>query len=177
MERFKYLLEPILGRSGFNPSIPSFIANNLPGLFNNAREQQYRIQSPQNELTKGSEQFRKMFAPPKRLMFNGSFQAAQEEAQKEKKWLLINILSDDIFDCHRLNRDTWNNDLVHTIVSAFFIFWQVDQSTGEGTRFKSLYRVDDYPYIAIIDPRTGENVKHWIGFMDAHKMVDERKSC
>jgi hypothetical protein len=115
-----------------------------------------------------------MFAPPKNLVFNGSFQAAQHESQTQKKWLLINIQADDIFDCHRLNRDTWTNELVSAVVDAFFVFWQVDKATAEGTRFNSLYHVHDYPYIAVIDPRTGENVKHWVGFMNSQKMADER---
>lgn len=32
-----------------------------------------------------------MFAPPLKLMWQGPLESAQQKAEKEKKWLLINI--------------------------------------------------------------------------------------
>lgn len=158
--------------TGFSSLIPSFLTENL-GFLRGRPTTQPQVASPQAELTKGSDQFRKMFAAPKKLLFNGQFQDAQNEALEKGKWLLVNIQQDDVFDCHRLNRDTWNNELVSMLIEVSFVFWQVDQASAEGNRFKSLYHCDDYPYIAIIDPRTGENVKHWTGFVGHVKMSDE----
>ena len=35
---------------------------------------------------------------------------------------------------------------------------QIQRITDDGVRFKQLYHVTNFPYIAIIDPRTGSNV-------------------
>ncbi|KAL0481568.1 hypothetical protein AKO1_012302 [Acrasis kona] len=162
-------------RGGFSSIIPSFLSESMPAFLRGRGQPQQpqHVNNQQTELTKGSDQFKKMFAAPKKLLFNGAFQDAQNEALSKEKWLLVNIQQDDVFDCHRLNRDTWNNELVSMLVELSFVFWQVDQASAEGNRFKSLYHCDDYPFIAIIDPRTGENVKHWTGFMNHVKMSDE----
>jgi len=33
--------------------------------------------------------------------------------------------------------------------------------TDEGIKFKQLYHVEKYPYIAVIDPITGEKIVNW----------------
>ena len=37
------------------------------------------------------------------------------------------------------------------------VFPQIHSITDDGLRFKHLYNVDIYPYVAILDPRTGIN--------------------
>lgn len=34
-------------------------------------------------------------------------------------------------------------------------YLQIHRITDDGMRFKQLYHIDSYPYIAVIDPRTG----------------------
>ena len=62
-----------------------------------------------------------------------------------------------------------------SIVEAFFIFWQVEDSSNEGKRFCGFYKVTTAPTIAIIDPRTGEAVKTWTGFVEKEKLIGHRK--
>jgi hypothetical protein len=63
------------------------------------------------------QQLSDLFAPPRELMFTGPFQAARSQAKDERKWLMVNVQRDDEFDCHRMNRDVWKDDLVANVVS------------------------------------------------------------
>ncbi|CAM9333923.1 unnamed protein product [Laminaria digitata] len=69
-----------------------------------------------------------MFSPPTELMFMGDFQAARQAAKQQKKWLLVNIQADGEFDCHRLNRDVWKDEMVQNIIQCNCIFWQVEHA-------------------------------------------------
>lgn len=48
-----------------------------------------------------------------------------QAAKLQKKWLLVNIQADGEFDCHRLNRDVWKDEMVQNIIACNCIFWQV----------------------------------------------------
>jgi hypothetical protein len=45
----------------------------------------------------------------------------------------------------------------------------------DGARYLLFYPNEIRPVISIIDPRTGEMMKQWSGFVDAHEMLKERK--
>ena len=36
-----------------------------------------------------------------------------------------------------------------------FVFWQQYKESDEAVRYMTFYKISDWPYIAIIDPRTG----------------------
>ena len=57
-----------------------------------------------------------MFSPNASLTFHGSFQSARAAAKDGKKWLLVNIQSENEFACHALNRDVWQDGIVESIV-------------------------------------------------------------
>ena len=66
-----------------------------------------------------------MFAPPTHLMHRGGgFMGAKNMAKDARRWLLVNIQSQDDFACHALNRDVWREELVENLVREGFIFWQ-----------------------------------------------------
>ena len=41
------------------------------------------------------------------------------------KWLLVNIQTITEFDCQRLNRDTWSDAALKSLVAESFVLWQV----------------------------------------------------
>ncbi|EFC45172.1 UBX domain-containing protein [Naegleria gruberi] len=146
-------------------SVPSFVTSNQ---YNNRANQQFQS----SRLTKHGDEFSEMFKKPD-IVFKGSFDAAKQEAETSGRWLIVEIQKDDIFDCHRMNRDTWNHEVVKTIVDTFFVLWQADDGTNQAELFKTRYRIRSYPFVCIIDPRTGENMKTWEGkYIDASTMVD-----
>ncbi|GJR84976.1 plant UBX domain-containing protein 7-like protein, partial [Tanacetum coccineum] len=47
-----------------------------------------------------------LYRPPFALMFNGPFEKAKEAANRQDRWLLVNVQSTKEFNSHMLNRDT-----------------------------------------------------------------------
>lgn len=74
---------------------------------------------------------------------------------------MVNVQNSQEFSCQVLNRDVWSSPAVKEIVSEHFLFWQVYNTSRDGERYIQFYPVNQYPYISIIDPRTGELVESW----------------
>eukprot|EP00668_Euglena_longa_P038522 GGOE01049540.1.p1 GENE.GGOE01049540.1~~GGOE01049540.1.p1 ORF type:complete len:420 (-),score=138.49 GGOE01049540.1:202-1428(-) len=115
--------------------------------------------------------FGRLFQPPD-FCFIGTLDQAKNLAIKEGKWLLVNIVGANDFHSQRLNRDTWSNDTVTATVVAYFVFWQQESTSEGGALFTSLYHVGEAPTCVILDPRTGEAVASWVGFLDCEDMSD-----
>uniref|UniRef100_A0A3Q0S5Y0 UBX domain-containing protein 7 n=1 Tax=Amphilophus citrinellus TaxID=61819 RepID=A0A3Q0S5Y0_AMPCI len=125
-----------------------------------------------------------LFRPPIELMHKGSFETAKDCGQMENKWLMINIQNVQDFACQCLNRDVWSNDSVKTIIREHFIFWQVYHDSEEGQRYIQFYKLNKFPYISILDPRTGQKMVEWnqldvasfleqaTGFLAEHGQLD-----
>ncbi|KAL5121875.1 UBX domain protein Ubx2 [Pleosporales sp. CAS-2024a] len=109
-----------------------------------------------------------LFRPPFELMYQGAWEKARDMGKDEEKWLLVNIQDPAIFDCQRLNRDIWKNNDIKATVRENFIFMQYAKDDPRGQQYINYYfhardSSDAYPHIAIVDPRTGEQVKVWSG--------------
>ncbi|KAF1987829.1 hypothetical protein K402DRAFT_392624 [Aulographum hederae CBS 113979] len=110
-----------------------------------------------------------LFRPPFELMWHQGWDQARDEGKENSKWLLVNIQDPSIFDCQALNRDIWKNASVRETVKENFIFLQFAKDDPRGQTYMQYYfhdmkDIDDaYPHIAIVDPRTGEQVKVWSG--------------
>ncbi|XP_056420424.1 UBX domain-containing protein 7 isoform X3 [Hyla sarda] len=125
-----------------------------------------------------------LFRPPIDLMHKGSFETAKECGQLKNKWLMINIQNVQDFACQCLNRDIWSNDSVKSLIREHFIFWQVYHDSEEGQRYIQFYKLSDFPYVSILDPRTGQKMVEWhkldvnsfleqvTGFLSEHGQLD-----
>ncbi|KAL7990803.1 hypothetical protein Chor_014233 [Crotalus horridus] len=118
-----------------------------------------------------------LFRPPIDLMHKGSFETAKECGQMQNKWLMINIQNVQDFACQCLNRDVWSNDAVKNIIREHFIFWQVYHDSEEGQRYIQFYKLGDFPYVSILDPRTGQKLVEWhqldvTSFLDQESLID-----
>jgi hypothetical protein len=96
-----------------------------------------------------------LFKPPFDIMFAGTFEELRITGQKKRRWLLINLQDSTQFSSQVLNRDVWNHEGVRAILSKHFLFWQIHKVTDDGLKFKQLYNIDSFPYVAVLDPRTG----------------------
>ena len=99
-------------------------------------------------------------------MYKGGWESAREEGREQLKWLLVNIQDGSVFDCQILNRDLWKNSSVVDTVRENFIFLQYSKDDIRADQYLQYYfqehsNPDLYPHIAIVDPRTGEQVKVW----------------
>ncbi|KAL1922255.1 uncharacterized protein VTP21DRAFT_9794 [Calcarisporiella thermophila] len=131
----------------------------------------------------------RLFRPPFDIMAKTGFEQTRDVAKQEGKWLLVNVQDLTDFTCQVLNRDLWSNETVKDIIREHFLFLQFGSTTPEGRKFLSFYPTTSYPYITILDPRTGELVKKWnVGmtpeefliaiadFLDSHSLVGGSKS-
>ncbi|XP_013995092.2 LOW QUALITY PROTEIN: UBX domain-containing protein 7 [Salmo salar] len=159
-------------------------------IFDGFRDFQTETIRQEQELRNGSAADKKLstladlFRPPVELMHKGSFETAKDCGQLENKWLMINIQNVQDFACQCLNRDVWSNDAVRTIIREHFIFWQVYHDSEEGQRYIQFYKLNKFPYISILDPRTGQKMVEWnqldvasfleqvTGFLTEHGQLD-----
>lgn len=111
---------------------------------------------------------------------------ARQQGKDSEKWILVNIQDPSIFDCQVLNRDIWKNPGIMDTVKENFIFMQYSKDDPKGNQYVQYYfqnkdNQEAYPHIAIVDPRTGEQVKVWSGsptpramdfLMQLHEFLD-----
>ncbi|PGH27847.1 hypothetical protein AJ80_00397 [Polytolypa hystricis UAMH7299] len=121
-----------------------------------------------SETSTKSSTLAEMYRPPFELMSRLPWDVAREEGRKNEKWLLVNIQDPSVFDCQLLNRDLWKNPGIAETVKEHFIFLQFSKDDPRGTQYLQYYFAghdvqDNYPHIAIVDPRTGEQMKTWSG--------------
>jgi hypothetical protein len=101
-------------------------------------------------------------------MHQVDWDTARDKGKEETKWILINVQDPSIFDCQQLNRDIWKHEGIKELVKENFIFIQYSKDDPRGQQYCQYYfplKDSDtaYPHIAIVDPRTGEQVKVWSG--------------
>lgn len=75
---------------------------------------------------------------------------------RDNRWLMINVQDESEFSCQVLNRDIWSSPAVKSIIEEHFVFWQVYKNSREGLRYMQFYPVNQFPYVAVLDPRTGQ---------------------
>ena len=154
------------------------------------RETAQQHQEPPHATSKATS-LRGMFASPAYSMscsFDDAREECKPNSSRnfsntDYKWMLVNIQRNDEFECHELNRDVWSNDAMRDVVGHSFLLWQqtlpgeppttrsggissismaiTQQTETEASVFVKRYNVTKYPYIGIIDPRTGEEVWCW----------------
>ncbi|EFQ33857.1 UBX domain-containing protein [Colletotrichum graminicola] len=111
-----------------------------------------------------------LFRPPYDIMSRLDWDEARQEGKDEKKWIIVNLQDMSDFNCQALNRDIWKDTAVRQLLEESFIFLQYDRSAMAAQQYINFYfhgsgheNPDNYPHVAIIDPRTGEQVKVWSG--------------
>jgi Thioredoxin-like len=88
-------------------------------------------------------------------------------ARDEKKWVLVNIQSHEEFASQMLNRDTWVDDTVVSLLRTSFVFWQRGHTCQDAQAYMRTHAVSDtdLPHIGIIDSRTGARIVTMTGFV------------
>ncbi|XP_038050579.1 UBX domain-containing protein 7-like [Patiria miniata] len=128
------------------------------------RHQEALIRNQGNEIPQSAKirTLEDLFRPPVDLMHKGTFNTAREAGQSQGRWLIVNVQDVQEFNCQKLNRDVWSDPTVRSIIRESFIFWQVYHDSDEGRRYMQFYRVNEFPYVSILDPRTGELLVSWM---------------
>ncbi|GJU27946.1 plant UBX domain-containing protein 7-like protein [Tanacetum coccineum] len=153
----------------------------LPRVVDTSEEEQKRQgvwDAAQGGSTSAAESSNKnlasLYRPPFALMFNGPFEKAKEAANRQDRWLLVNVQSTKEFNSHMLNRDTWGNEAVAQTITSNFIFWQIYDDTEEGSKISTYYRLDSgkVPVTIVIDPITGQKMRLWRGMIDPESLLE-----
>ncbi|XP_046581712.1 UBX domain-containing protein 7-like [Haliotis rubra] len=111
-----------------------------------------------------------LFRPPIDLTYKGTFQNARDNGTRQNKWLLVNVQNVQEFPCQVLNRDIWSCPHIRSLIKQHFIFWQVYHDSEEGKKYMQFYKINEWPYVSIVDPRTGENLAEWSKIVSASAM-------
>ena len=127
--------------------------------------------------TSRSQRLADLFRPPFDIMSHLAWDDARQEGKEEKKWIMVNVQDMSDFNCQALNRDHWKDANIKALLREHFIFLQYEKGDPLSQTYTSFYfhgfeDRDNYPYVSIIDPRTGEQVKTWSGlpFPDAAEL-------
>ena len=114
-----------------------------------------------------------LFDPPTEMTFKGNFEAAKACAADEDRWLMVNVQSHTEFASMQLNRDTWSSPAVQEVVRAAFVFYQPHESTTEGRKLKTYYKVSEAPTILVLDPVTGQRLWERTGFIEGAALLED----
>lgn len=160
----------------FNQATESSIWNNAGVSASTHRDRLARATAGASEVSSKSNLLAEMYRPPIEIMSRLSWDEARKQGKAMEKWILVNIQDAAIFDCQVLNRDIWKNTGIMDTVRENFIFMQYAKDDPQGSPYIQYYfqnrdSHDAYPHIAIVDPRTGEQVKVWSG-VPAPKAID-----
>ncbi|KAL8803223.1 MAG: hypothetical protein Q9182_003324 [Xanthomendoza sp. 2 TL-2023] len=170
----------------FNQSTAGSIWNEESSTATDSRDRLARATAGASEASMKSRTLAEMYRPPYELMSRLPWDQARQQGKDGEKWILVNIQDPSIFDCQILNRDIWKDPGVMDTVRENFIFMQYAKDDPRGNQYVQYYfqTRDDpnaYPHIAIVDPRTGEQVKVWSGppapkatdfLMQLHEFLD-----
>lgn len=129
-----------------------------------------------------------IFRPPVDLTFKGTFEDAKIRARQLGRWLLANVQAqapttaasanlnrNPAFDSSRLNRDTWSHDHVRQVLTGSFVLYQRNNNDVEGSKLCMYYSLNEaqLPAVLVIDPVTGALMKHVIGYIEPHRLLEE----
>jgi len=170
----------------FNQATAPSIWNDANGRSGSHRDQLAQATGGASEASSRSNLLAEMYRPPFELMSRLPWDQARQQGKDGERWIIVNIQDPSIFDCQVLNRDIWKNTGVMDTIRENFIFMQYSKDDPKGNQYVQYYfsnkdDQDAYPHIAIVDPRTGEQVKVWSGapapkamdfLMQLHEFLD-----
>ncbi|KAI7833563.1 hypothetical protein BX661DRAFT_178625 [Kickxella alabastrina] len=114
-----------------------------------------------------------LFKPPFEIMHMGDFSSARLAARETGKWVMVNIQDVSDFRCQALNRDIWRQQLVKDVVARDFVFFQTSLETPEGARLTNMYAAHSFPFIGVIDPKTGEMKRTFTRFENVTDTLED----
>lgn len=160
-------------KTGFHNNTPKGVFEMFRDFNQEGAKAPKRTDIPETESQKKLKTLADLFRPPVELIEPGSFEDVKQKALMRNKWLLVNIQTITEFDCQRLNRDTWSDAALKSMVAESFVLWQVLRESEEGGRYCRFYPVNILPHIAIVDSRTGERLVILEGFIEASALKAE----
>ena len=158
------------------PPVVQRLVDDMPGVDGPAQESFRNFAAEGMAVAQSSaaapEKLDYLFPPPADIMFHGNFDALRKAAEDEEKYCLINIQKRQEFSSQMLNRDTWPDDTVRTIMGFRFLFWQQEYESQAGAQYLSCYPSHALPVVDIVDPITGGLLERIEEYQTAEQMVE-----
>lgn len=103
--------------------------------------------------------------------FKGTFQEALALAEKEKKYVFVDVYATWCGPCKQLKRTTFKDKEVGTYFNKNFINIAIDGETEEGDEILSRYSIRSYPTLLILDAKGRVQTRH-SGFMKPFILIN-----
>lgn len=103
-----------------------------------------------------------------------TFQQALNKAQKEKKYIFMNVYATWCAPCMSLLKTTFKSDEVGNVLNKKFVNISVDAEKGEGIALAKRYQVTAHPLMLIINS-DGKVVKRILGYVNDDQLFAQLK--
>lgn len=103
--------------------------------------------------------------------FKGTFQEALALAEKEKKYVFVEVYATWCRTCKQLKRTTFKDKEVGAYFNKNFINIALDGETQEGNEILSRYNIRSYPTLLILDAKGRVQTKQ-SGYMKSYILIN-----
>lgn len=103
--------------------------------------------------------------------FKGTFQEALALAEKEQKYVFVEVYATWCGPCKQLKRTTFKDKEVGAYFNKNFINIAIDGETEEGDKILSRYQIRSYPTLLILDAK-GRVLTRQTGFMKPYILIN-----
>ncbi|MBD3723845.1 MAG: thioredoxin family protein [Flavobacteriaceae bacterium] len=103
--------------------------------------------------------------------FKGNYSEALKQAKKENKYVFLDVYATWCGPCKMLKKKTFKDEDVANYYNKNFINIAIDGETEEGRKLMSIYNINSYPTLLIVDSDGKVKTRH-SGFMKPHILVN-----
>ena len=83
--------------------------------------------------------------------FTGSYQDLLQEAKRLKKPIILDFSASWCAPCKKMERDTYSNELIASVISLKYFAYKVDFGTIEALEIADKYKVSQFPTTLFLD--------------------------
>lgn len=104
--------------------------------------------------------------------FKGNFAEAMLESKNQNKPIFLDAYTDWCYWCKRLDKTTFNNSKVVSILNDNFIVLKMNMEKGEGPAISLKYNVTGYPTMLFFNSN-GEVINGIVGYTESAEFINE----
>lgn len=104
--------------------------------------------------------------------FKGSFAEALQESKNQNKPILLDAYTNWCYWCKRLDKTTFSNNKVVSLLNNNFIVLKMNMEEGEGPSIGLKYNVTGYPTVLFFNSN-GEVINGIIGYAGSAEFITE----
>jgi len=83
--------------------------------------------------------------------FTGSYQDLLQEAKRLMKPIILDFSTPRCTPCRKMERDTYSNELIASVISLKYFAYKVDNATIEALEIADKYKVSQFPTTLFLD--------------------------